>query len=202
VSSASSRQGEMQFFDRSSFARQWLREAESQQDAGRVFSAFFSGYVAFVAASCQMTADHGKFRELQNQKDESLERSAIEFAMKERSLEIDKFITSEVGKRATTSLRIREVPEGEKFKMIGSRRDDDLTRAASFLFDLWSPLAFSTKSQDEIGDQAQYLCLVFRKIRNRLFHGEKAYDPNGTDADLLHHINPILFGVVEVLVVH
>ena len=27
-------------------------------------------------------------------------------------------------------------------------------------------------------------------------------DPNGTDADLLERINPILFGVVEVLLIH
>ena len=202
MNSSSSRQGEMQLFDRSSFARQWLRDALSQQEESRVFSAFFSGYVALVAASCQMAGDHGKFRQYENRKDESLERLAIEFAMKERSVEIDKFITSEVGKRVTASLRIREVPEGEKFKMIGSRLDDDLTRAASFLFDLWSPFSFSTKSQDEIKDQAKYLGVVFRKIRNRLFHGEKMNDPNGTDADLLQHLNPILFGVVEVLVVH
>ena len=202
MNSSSSRQGEMQLFDRSSFARQWLRDASSQQEERRVFSAFFSGYVALVAASCQMAGDHGHFRQYENRNDESLERLAIEFAMKERSVEIDKFITSEVGKRVTASLRIREVPEGEKFKMIGSRLDDDLTTAASFLFDLWSPFAFSTKSQDEIRDQAKHLGLVFRKIRNRLFHGEKMNDPNGTDADLLQHLNPILFGVIDVLVVH
>ena len=27
-------------------------------------------------------------------------------------------------------------------------------------------------------------------------------DPNGSDADLLERLNPVLFGVVEVLLVH
>lgn len=193
---------EMRLGDRSSFAREWLEDARLQQEEKRVFSAFFSGYIALVAASSQMAGDHGEFRRYENQLDEHLERDSIEFAMTTRSIEINKFIVSTDGMRATGSLRSREVPEGEEFKMIGSVNDSEFEKVASFLFSLWSPLADSTKSPTDITNQANYLGLVFRKVRNRLFHGGKMNDPNGTDADLLERLNPILFGVVEVLLVH
>ena len=193
---------EMLLGDRSSFAREWLEDALLQQEKRRVFSAFFSGYVALVAASSQMAGDHGEFRKYENQLDEHLERKAIEFAMSNRAVEINEFIDSVEGVRATGSLRSREVPEGEEFKMIGSVNDPQLLMAASSLFSLWSPLANTFKSKTEIVNQANYLGLVFRKVRNRLFHGGKMNDPNGTDADLLERINPILFGVVKVLLVH
>jgi len=192
----------MQLTDRCSFARQWLRDAVSHQEERRVFSAFFSGYVALIAASWQLAINHGQFQKDSNMADETQERKAIEFAMSKRSIEIDRFITSEDGKRVTTSLRIREVPEGDDFKMIGSLSDSELKGVTSFLYELWSPLGHLTKNREEIKNQADGLGLVFRKVRNRLFHGGKLNDPNGTDADLLEHLNPILFGVVEVLVVH
>ena len=193
---------EMHLGDRSSFAREWLEDARDQQDEKRVFSAFFSGYIALVAASSQMAGDHGEFRKYENQLDDHLERKAIEFAMSERSGQINKFIHSQDGARAVGSLRLREVPEGEEFKMIGSVNDAEFKEIVAFLFSLWSPLADSTKSPTDITNQANYLGLVFRKVRNRLFHGGKMNDPNGTDADLLERLNPILFGVVEVLLVH
>ena len=193
---------EMRLGDRSSFAREWLGDARLQQEERRVFSAFFSGYVALVAAASQMAGDHGEFQRYANQLDDHLERKAIEFALSNRSVEIDNFIISQEGVRATGSLRSREVPEGEEFKMIGSVNDSELMMAASSLFGLWSPLANSSKSKTDIKNQAKYLGLVFRKVRNRLFHGGKMNDPHGSDADLLERINPILFGVVEVLLVH
>jgi hypothetical protein len=58
------------------------------------------------------------------------------------------------------------------------------------------------RSKAEIKNQALYLGVIFRKIRNRLFHGGKMNDPHGTDADLLMRLNPILFGVVEVILIH
>ena len=194
--------GEMRLGDRSSFAREWLEDARLRQEEKRVFSAFFSGYIALVAASSQMAGDHGEFRKYENQLDEHLERKAIEFAMSKRSVEINNFITSGDGARATSSLRSREVPEGDEFKMIGSVNDPELMEATSSLFSLWSPLANSSRSKTDIVNQANHLGLVFRKVRNRLFHGGKMNDPNGSDADLLERINPILFGVVEVLLVH
>ncbi len=193
---------EMRLGDRSSFAREWLRDARLQQAERRVFSAFFSGYVALVAAASQMAGDHGEFQRYANQQDDHLERKAIEFAMSKRSVEINDFITSGDGARATNSLRSREVPEGDEFKMIGSVNDPELMEATSSLFSLWSPLANSSRSKTDIANQANHLGLVFRKVRNRLFHGGKMNDPNGSDADLLERINPILFGVVEVLLIH
>ena len=86
--------------------------------------------------------------------------------------------------------------------MIGSVNDSELLTATAFLFSLWSPLANLSKGKIEIVSQANNLGLIFRKVRNRLFHGGKMNDPNGTDADLLNRLNPILFGVIEVLVVH
>lgn len=188
--------------DRSSFAREWLEDARLQQEERRVFSAFFSGYVALVAASSQMAGDHGEYKRYEKHPDERLERKAIEFAMTQRAVEIDKFLISEEGVRATSSLRSREVPEGDNFKMIGSVNDSELLTATAFLFSLWSPLANLSKGKIEIASQANNLGLIFRKVRNRLFHGGKMNDPNGTDADLLERLNPILFGIVEVLVVH
>ena len=200
----SSRQprSEMILGDRSSFAREWLEDARLQQEERRVFSAFFSGYVALVAASSQMAGDHGEYKRYEKHPDEHLEREAIEFAMTQRAVEIDKFLISEEGVRATSSLRSREVPEGDNFKMIGSVNDSELLTATAFLFSLWSPLANLSKGKIEIVSQANNLGLIFRKVRNRLFHGGKMNDPNGTDADLLNRLNPILFGVIEVLVVH
>lgn len=195
-------QSEMRLGDRSSFAREWLDDARLQQEQGRVFSAFFSGYIALVAASSQLSGDHGEFRKYENQDDEHLERRAIEFAVAERSVGIEKQLSTSEGKQALSILRNREVPEGEEFKIIGSIRDSELTSASNYLFNLWSPLSSGLKSRDEVKNQAMYLGLIFRKIRNRLFHGGKMNDPNGTDADLLMKLNPILFIVVEVILIH
>ena len=193
---------EMRLGDRSSFAREWLEDARLRQEEKRVFSAFFSGYIALVAASSQMAGYHGEFRKYKNQLDEHLEREAIEFAMSKRSVEINNFIISGDGARATSSLWSREVPEGEEFKMIGSVNDSEFMEATSSLFSLWSPLSNSSRSETDIVNQAKHLGLVFRKVRNRLFHGGKMNDPNGSDADLLERLNPVLFGVVDVLLVH
>jgi hypothetical protein len=192
----------MRLGDRSSFSREWLEDARLQQEQGRVFSAFFSGYIALVAASSQLSGDHGAFQKYANQMDEHLEREAIEFAVAERSIGIEKFLSSSEGKQAKNLLRNREVPEGEDFKMIGSVRDLELTSAATYLFNLWSPISSGLRSKAEIKNQALYLGVVFRKIRNRLFHGGKMNDPHGTDADLLMRLNPILFEVVEVILIH
>lgn len=191
---------EMQLGDRSSFAREWLEDARSQQEVRRVFSAFFSGYVALVAASSQMAGDHGEFKKYVNQSDEQLERKAIEFAIICRAVEINNYLVSVDGVRATSSLRNRVVPEGDEFKMIGPVNDSELTAAASYLYDIWSPLVGSSMSNSEMIRQANNLGIIFRKIRNRLFHGGKMNDPNGSDADLLERLNPILFGVVEKIV--
>lgn len=192
----------MRLGDRSRFAREWIGDARRQQDERRVFSAFFSGYVALVAVASQLAGDSREYQRYAHEEDINLELEAIKFAMSNRSVEINNFVVSPEGTRATGLWRSREVPEGESFKMIGSVNDVELLTAATYLSDIWSPLASSSKSELEISNQAQYLGLIFRKVRNRLFHGEKMNDPNGTDADLLDKINPILFGVVEVLLVH
>ncbi len=193
---------EMRLGERSDFAREWLKDAQIQQENRKVFSAFFSGYIALVAAAAQIAADEGAFRQYANQSDEHLERKAIEFAMNAYAVPIDEFIKSAEGANAAQMLRSREVPEGEEFKLIGSVSDPDLTKAASHLYSLWSPLAATTKSDEDITSQALNLAIVFRKVRNRLFHGGKMNDPQGTDADLLERLNRILFGVVEKLIIH
>jgi len=192
----------MRLGERSDFAREWLKDAQIQQENRKVFSAFFSGYIALVAAAAQIAADEGAFRKYANQSDEHLERKAIEFAMNAYAVPIDEFIKSAEGANAAQMLRSREVPEGEEFKLIGSVSDPDLTKAASHLYSLWSSLAATTKSDEDITSQAKSLAIVFRKVRNRLFHGGKMNDPNGTDAELLERLNRILFGVVEKLIIH
>jgi len=192
----------MRLGERFDFAREWLKDAQIHQENQKVFSAFFSGYIALVAAATQIAADEGAFRQYANQSDERLEREAIEFAMNAYAVPIDEFIKSAEGANAVLMLRSREAPEGEVFKMIGSVSDPDLTKAASHLYSLWSPLAATTKSDEDITSQALNLATVFRKVRNRLFHGGKMNDPQGTDADLLERLNRILFGVVEKLIIH
>jgi hypothetical protein len=194
------RHGEMRLKDRYRFAEGWMSDAKQQHQEDRVFSGFFSGYVAFVVNSFQVAADCG--RKFEKISDERLEIAAIEFAVKERSELIDDFIISAKGQEATGLLRQRKVPDGEQFQMIGSNNDLDLKSATLFLFDLWNPENIRAKNPTEIKNQAQYLSVVFRKIRNRLFHGEKLRDPKGTDADLLKCVNPILFGVVEALPIY
>lgn len=193
---------EMKLGDRSDFAREWLEDARVQQENRKVFSAFFSGYIALVACATQIAADEGAFRTYANKSEEKLEGAAIEFAMKAHSVGINVFIQSAEGVRATGLMRSRVVPEGDKFRMIGSVNDPELTKAASHLYRLWSQLEAATKSEDDMNLQAENLALVFRKVRNRLFHGGKMNDPQGTDAELLERLNEVLFGVVEKLITH
>ena len=196
------RRNEIRLLDRLSFAREWLADARDQQSERRVFSAFFAGYVALVAAATQIAGDHNEFKKYCSESDDDFERKAIEFAMCQKAIEINQFVKSEDGKRATASLRSREVPEGEKFKIIGSVDDADLAHAVAFLYELWSPLSDPLKSKEAVKAQAMHLANVFRKIRNRLFHGGKLNDPHGSDSDLLERVNPVLFGVVEAVLAH
>jgi hypothetical protein len=77
------RHREMQLNDRYRFAEGWIVDAKQQQQEERVFSAFFSGYVAFVANSFQVAADCG--HKFDSESDEGFEIRAIKFAVEERS---------------------------------------------------------------------------------------------------------------------
>jgi hypothetical protein len=82
----------MRLGERFDFAREWLKDAQIHQENQKVFSAFFSGYIALVAAATQIAADEGAFRQYANQSDEHLEREAIEFAMNAYAVSIDEFV--------------------------------------------------------------------------------------------------------------
>ena len=187
--------------DRSGFAREWLSDARAHYENKSYFSSYFSAYVALVAASTQFMADSGKSKQMGMGKkfEELIEITSINKAMKFNAGKIDKFLSSEEGKLAKNNLRMREVPGSETIRIIGDGTDEELREAGHWLYQCWSPL------NSEIIDielQAQKLALIFRKVRNRLFHGEKAINLGGSDADLLERLNPILFGVVESLLVH
>ncbi len=196
------RRDERKLGDRSVFAREWLEDAKRHQKEQRVFSAFFSAYIALVAASCQMAGDSGASQRYAKRSDEQFERSAIESALKYRAKHLDDFLKSDNGKKIATRLWQREVPEGEKFKIIESSNDPELEEAARLLYENWLPVSLAGKPLISPEVQAEKLGYLLRKIRNRLFHGQKMNDPNGADADLLERINPLLIGVVEVILVH
>ena len=196
------RRNEKKLGDRSVFGREWLEDSKRHQEEQRYFSAFFAAYIALVAASCQMAGDSGESQKYAKRSDEQFERSAIESAMKYRAGQLDDFLKSDIGKKITTRLWQREVPEGEKFKIIESSNDAELQEAARLLYEKWLPVSLAGKPVINSEEQAERLSFLLRKIRNRLFHGQKMNDPNGADADLLERINPLLIGVVEIILVH
>lgn len=196
------RRAERRLGDRSIFAREWLEDARRNHEEQRFFSAFFAAYIALVAASCQLAGDSGEVKRYAKSSDEHFEKLAIECALKYRAQQLDDFLKSENGRRITTRLWQREVPEGERFKIIDSSNDLELEKATKLLYEKWLPVSLADRSLITPEVQAEMVGLLLRKIRNRLFHGEKMNDPNGADADLLERVNPLLISVVEVILIH
>ena len=186
--------------DRTPFARQWLNSARKQQETSQVFSAFFSAYIALAVCSTQIMGDNnGK---VPKGDDEKWEGKAIEEAMKIKSQEIAVFLDSDTGKQIKVAILQREIPENENNKIIGPANDAELQLAAKNLAKYFSPIRSASLDENERIDQARQLAIVFRKVRNRLFHGGKMNDPNGSDAEFLYKLNPLLIEVVEILQKH
>lgn len=184
---------------RTPVARVWLRAARQQQETGQVFSAYFSAYIALVVCATQIMGDRGKSP---GGDDERWEREAIEYALNFRSAEIAAFLETDIGTRIKQAIWLREIPENKNLRIIGHGNDPILQQAAKNLSAYFGPLRKSSLSPNEVLNQAQDLSTVFRKVRNRLFHGGKTYDPEGDDGELLNKLNPLLIEIVEILQKH
>lgn len=186
-------------YDRTPVAREWLDSARKQQNTGQVFSAFFSAYIALAVCATQIMGDSGNGP---NGDDENWEREAIEKAMNYKHKEIAAFLETDNGIRIKQAIWQREIPENKDIQIIGSVDDPVLQQAARNLTTFFRPLRNSPLTTKEKISQAQDLSILFRKVRNRLFHGRKMNDPDGTDADLLSKLNPLLIEIVEILQKH
>ena len=186
-------------YDRTPVAREWLDSARKQQNTGQVFSAFFSAYIALAVCATQIMGDSGNGP---NGDDENWEREAIEKAMNYKHKEIAAFLETDNGIRIKQAIWQREIPENKDIQIIGSVDDPVLQRAARNLTTFFRPLRNSPLTTNEKISQAQDLSILFRKVRNRLFHGRKMNDPDGTDAELLNKLNPLLIEIVEILQKH
>ena len=189
--------------DRSYFGRQWLDRAISAYKNGDVFSAFFAGYIALICSATQLIADSSKSGRIQrNNDDDAWERKSIEESLIMRSRQIAEFVDSDLGKKITDKLRLREVPGEVSSRIISTSGDQEFSKIVDLLNDLWSPLRLTPMKDSSREAHARACAYLMRRVRNRLFHGEKMNDPNGSDAELLERLNPLLFGIVEIVLVH
>jgi len=186
-------------YDRTPVAREWLDSARKQQDTGQVFSAFFSAYIALAVCATQIMGDSGNGP---NGDDENWEREAIEKAMNYKHKEIAAFLETDNGIRIKQAIWQREIPEDKDIQIIGSIDGPVLQQVAKNLSAYFTPLRNSPLAPKERISQAQDLSILLRKVRNRLFHGRKMNDPEGTDAELLNKLNPLLIEIVEILQKH
>ncbi len=186
-------------YDRTPVAREWLDSARKQQNTGQVFSAFFSAYIALAVCATQIMGDSGNGPKGD---DENWEREAIEKAMNYKHKEIAAFLETDNGVRIKQAIWQREIPENKNIQIIGPENDPVLQQVAKNLSAFFRPLRNSPLTPKEKISQAQDLSILFRKVRNRLFHGRKMNDPEGTDAELLNKLNPLLIEVVEILQQH
>jgi len=185
--------------ERTPFARQWLHSARKQQDSGEVFSAFFSAYIALVVCATQVLGDRSSGP---NGEDQDWERDAVVKALNYKRKEIATFLETKSGTRIKQAIWQREIPENENIRIIGSANDEELKQVAKSLSSYFSPLRLIPLNPTEEINQALDLSTLFRKVRNRLFHGGKMNDPEGSDAELLNKLNPLLIEIVEILQKH
>lgn len=186
-------------YDRTPIAREWLDSARKQQNTGQVFSAFFSAYIALAVCATQIMGDSGNGPKGD---DENWEKVAIEKAIDYKRTEIAAFLETDSGIRIKQAIWQREIPENKNIQIIGPENDQVLQRVAKNLSSYFRPLRNSPLNLTEKINQARDLSILFRKVRNRLFHGRKMNDPEGTDAELLNKLNPLLIEVVEILQQH
>ena len=186
-------------YDRTPVAREWLDSARKQQYIGQVFSAFFSAYIALVVCATQIMGDSGNGPKGD---DENWEKMAIEKAMHYKRTEIAAFLETDSGKQIKQAIWQREIPENENIQIIGPENDQNLQQVAKNLSSYFRPLRNLPLNPTDQTNQARDLSILFRKVRNRLFHGRKMNDPEGTDAELLNKLNPLLIEVVEILQQH
>jgi hypothetical protein len=185
--------------DRWRFGGEWLQNGRLAFGDGDVFGAFFYSYIALVCAATQVIADNGSQGKVEKADDEKWEGAAIRQALELQSVELNRWIESPEGKRVTSSLRLREVPGSSESKIVATDDDEYFAKVVGYLDSFWNPNRTQPLSKQEMKLQAECCAYLLRRIRNRLFHGQKTYDRQGADADLLDKIDPLLIGIVEVL---
>ena len=185
--------------DRAPFARQWLNSARKQQETGQVFSAFFSAYISLVCCATQIMSDNG---EKPQGDDDKWEGETITKAFVERRNKISDFLQTNVGKQLKISIWQREIPEDSKARVMGAGNDYQLSVAVKTIENYFKPSGPTSLTDGEKKTLCIQLALLFRKVRNRLFHGEKMYDENGDNGVFLEKLNPLLIEIVEILQSH
>lgn len=189
--------------DRSAFGREWLRQAKASFERGDVFSAYFSGYIALVCSTTQLMADSSKSGRIQKENnDEAWEQKSIQEALNIRAQQLAVFVDSDVGQRITNKLRLRDIPGDSDSRIISTAGDQDFKEIIDCLNECWSPLSTKPWNDSSRIAHAKACGYLLRRVRNRLFHGEKLNDPNGSDAELLEGLNPFLFEIVEIVLAH
>lgn len=176
-------------------ARRWLNEAQRQLNDEYFFNAYFSAYVALVAASAASVMRRGGNQI--DRDDDCAERIAIESSMKNDAKNIDDFLIGP-GRTDRDRLCRRQVEYGDDY-LIAKSSNVELNISRDRLLEYWSPIRTERLSLIEAEDQALQLANLFRIVRNRLFHGRKMYDRGGPDADLFERLTPVLLGVVDVM---
>jgi len=132
--------------------------------------------------------------------EETWERQRIKEALELKSVQIAAFLETEIGKKIKENIWQRQIPEGDNLRIIGPGSDTELSFAAKQLERFFRP--GMQVDLAEYREQSPQLSILFSKVRNRLFHGGKMYDPEGTDAELLQKLNPLLIEIVEILLKH
>jgi hypothetical protein len=189
--------------DRSVFANEWLRSAKEKHSDGDVVGGFFAGYVSLVCSATQVVANHQLMgpREL-SEDDDRWEGKAIELAFCEKRRDLMAYVISERGRAAVSNLSLREVPGQTSSRILNTSNDEVFRRVTDNLVQFWNPLRSRSWSDEDLRSHSADLAFLLRRIRNRLFHGEKMNDQHGDDADLLNRVNVVLFGIVEILLRH
>ena len=189
--------------DRSAFGRQWLSQAKASFERGDVFSAYFSGYIALVCSATQLMADSSKSgRITKENNDEAWEQKSIEEALIMRAQQLAAFVDSEAGRKIIDKLRLRAIPGDNDSRIISTVGDPHFRETVDRLNGCWSPLSSSSWTDSTRTAHAKACANLLRRVRNRLFHGEKLNDPSGSDAELLDGLSPLLFEVVEIVLAH
>jgi len=189
--------------DRSAFGRQWLSQAKASFGQGDVFSAYFSGYIALVCSATQLMADSSKSgRITKENNDEAWEQKSIEEALIMRAQQLAAFVDSEAGRKIIDKLRLRAIPGDNDSRIISTVGDPHFRETVDRLNGCWSPLSSSSWTDSTRTAHAKACANLLRRVRNRLFHGEKLNDPSGSDAELLDGLSPLLFEIVEIVLAH
>jgi hypothetical protein len=184
---------------RSLSAKEWLKNAREQQAKYQVFSAYFSAYIALVCCSTQIMSDNG----LKPKGDEDKwEGQTITKALNDRRKEISAFLQTDSGKKIKEAIWQREIPEDRNATIMGAGNDLQLSEATKTLDKYFMPGGPSNLNDDEMKLLCSQIALLFRKVRNRLFHGEKTYDERGDNGEFLEKLNPLLIEIVEILQRH